>query len=229
MPSGELKAYTNNKSHRWYYVNGSARKYLSRNNRTLAEKLALKKYLFLRKKELLEDKNNINNRLILLDSKCHEEMEKFLNSASYFELLPKNINRQEDWRNEEFKTNPLYPEQRNVPCPSGNFVRSKSEVFIDMALSQAGIPYRYECELILGKQNYYPDFTILHPGTGEVIYWEHFGKMNDPDYARSAFNKMRKYYENGLIPGKNLIVTFETRGNPFTFNEAQAALTMMKL
>ncbi|WP_294214104.1 hypothetical protein [Pseudobutyrivibrio sp.] len=230
LPAGELMAYTNNGSHRWYYVNKGARKYLSRGNRSLAEKLAYKKYLLLRKNELLEEKSNINQHLLLFDKCAHAEIEKFLNNSSYFELLSKHIcTEHTGWINEKFNTNPFYPEQRTVPCPSGNIVRSKSEVFIDMALTQHGIPFRYECELLLGKQVYYPDFTIKHPVTGEIIYWEHFGKMDDPEYAKAAFNKLRIYHESGLILGKNLIVTFETKSNPFTFKEAEAALAMMKL
>ena len=35
------------------------------------------------------------------------------------------------------------------------------------------IPFRYECALTLGNTTVYPDFTIMHPNTGELIYREH--------------------------------------------------------
>jgi len=63
-----------------------------------------------------------------------------------------------------------------------NHNRYKSEVFIDMALFTNNIPFRYECALELGHSTLYPDFTIRHPKTGEICYWEHFGLMDDPSY-----------------------------------------------
>lgn len=161
---------------------------------------------------------------------AQKEFEKFLQDKSYFELLNKNTSNAEvAWENLEYKTNPYYPEQCNVPCPSGHSVRSKSEAFIDLALSNRGIIFRYECELVLEKQTYYPDFTLINPNTKELVYWEHFGMMDDAGYAKTAFNKMKAYYEHGLVPGKNAIFTFETRSNPFTYAEAEAALALMKL
>ena len=60
-------------------------------------------------------------------------------------------------------------------------MRSKSEAMIAMSLYVQKIPYRYECELKLGSITLFPDFTIRHPETGEIFYWEHFGMMDKPD------------------------------------------------
>ena len=57
---------------------------------------------------------------------------------------------------------------------------------------------------------FYPDFTILHPKTYEIYYWEHFGMVDIPNYSRNAFNKLNIYTSNGIIPTINLITTFET-------------------
>ena len=54
MPEGELKAYNNNGSSRWFYINGDKRVYLSRSNKDIAKKLAMKKYYLLKKQLLLE-------------------------------------------------------------------------------------------------------------------------------------------------------------------------------
>ena len=98
-----------------------------------------------------------------------------------------------------------------------------------MALNQHHIPYRYECELVLGKSTFYPDFTIKHPVTDEILYWEHFGLMEDKLYCQNAYRKLQVYADNGIIPGKNLIVTFETRNNPFSYSDAEVALTQLHL
>ena len=48
----------------------------------------------------------------------------------------------------------------------------------------------------------YPDFTFLSPKTGEEIYWEHDGRMDDPEYARKAIKKIETYEKNGIFQGK---------------------------
>ena len=76
---------------------------------------------------------------------------------------------------------------------SGNTLRSKSETIIDMLLFQTRIPYRYECPIILGTHIIYPDFTIRHPITGKIFYWEHFGQMDNSEYYPKACDKLRLY------------------------------------
>ena len=76
------------------------------------------------------------------------------------------------------------------------------------------IPFRYECPLELGNTTLYPDFTIMHPKTGELIYWEHFGMMDDPAYCKNVFSKLNLYVANGIIPNINLITTYETKDFP---------------
>jgi hypothetical protein len=53
--------------------------------------------------------------------------------------------------------------------------------------------------------------------------------MDDKSYSQNAYGKLQLYSDNGIIPGKNLIVTFETRKNPFSFSDAEAALTQLHL
>jgi hypothetical protein len=228
MPEGELKAYKNNGSSKWYYINDDKRVYLSRTNKDLARKLATKKYYLLKKQLLLEQKYKIESQSTL-PCKAQKEFEGFLMDNNYCDLLGDRSEKGDgDWENQNYKTNPYYVEQCNVSCLSGHMVRSKSEAFIDMALVEQGIPFRYECELVLGGQVYYPDFTLRIPDTGKIIYWEHLGRMDDADYARNAFNKMKVYYDYGLIPGHNMIYTFETKNNPFTYADAEAELKKLK-
>lgn len=81
------------------------------------------------------------------------------------------------------------------------------------------IPYRYEAALKLGNIMYYPDFTIRHPKTGEIFYWEHFGMMDKKEYAKNAYSKLEVYHRYGIIPGVNLIMTFETKDHPLGMDE----------
>ena len=67
---------------------------------------------------------------------------------------------------------------------------------------------------MLGDCPYYPDFTIRHPQTGDIFYWEHFGMMDIPEYASNAFSKLHVFANYGIISGVNLITTFETSEYP---------------
>ena len=142
MPEGELKIYSNHGSTRWYYSNENGREYLPRESKLFAEKLARKKYLMFKKNALLEDRENVQKRAVEM-TRAKEKFQEFLNDKNYYELLPERqqaMNVPELWENQKYNSNPYYPEQLTVPCPSGNIVRSKSEVFIDMVLTQHGIP-----------------------------------------------------------------------------------------
>lgn len=90
----------------------------------------------------------------------------------------------------------------------GEKVRSKSERFIADALFEFNLDYRYEQKLVLNEYTFHPDFTIINPLNGSLYYWEHLG-MNDPEYTVDWLNRKEVYVNNGIIPGKNLIVTTE--------------------
>lgn len=97
----------------------------------------------------------------------------------------------------------------------GERVRSKSEVIIADILYREGIPYRYEYPLQLkGWGRIYPDFTVLNVRKRKEIYWEHLGMMDDSNYVENALQKIALYEQNGIFPGENLILTYETRKNP---------------
>ena len=62
----------------------------------------------------------------------------------------------------------------------------------------------------------HPDFYCLNLRTHREFAWEHFGMMDDPDYAARATEKLELYAENGFFPGKNLIITMETSAKPLS-------------
>ena len=233
LPTGELAVYQNRKRYyRYFYYDGTSKQYLSSKEKTLAQKLTYKKYLTL-KKNYLESKITAINSYTDLTQDSLKELNFFLSNKGYLSLLKQVDCIKEtpfsNWQKEKYNTNPNFIEQLTYACPSGNHVRSKSEVFIDMVLYQHNIPYRYEAELKLGNHSYYPDFTIMHPLTNEIIYWEHFGMMDEPEYRRKAYNKLSYYGAHNIIPGNNLIATFESKKNPFSFSQAEATLTQMNL
>lgn len=61
---------------------------------------------------------------------------------------------------------------------------------------------------------FYPDFTCLNKRTRQEFIWEHFGMMDNPNYARNAIEKQRSYAAAGYIPGISFIATTETTDLP---------------
>ena len=127
------------------------------------------------------------------------------------------------WVGKQFKEDsPIYTTAR------GERVRSKSEVLIADALTRHGIPYRYEYPVELhrtsgasSKVTFYPDFLCLNVRTRSEFYWEHFGRMDDPEYSNKTASKLRLYTENGIIPGRNLIITMETADSPLSSRQIE--------
>lgn len=107
---------------------------------------------------------------------------------------------------------------------SGNLVRSKSESLIDMLLYTHKIPFRYKCALQLGDITLYPNFTIRHPYTGHIFYWEHFGRMDDPTYCKNTYNKLQLYSSHRIIPSIHLITTYETQEYPLSTHTVEKVI-----
>ncbi len=56
-----------------------------------------------------------------------------------------------------------------------------------------------------------PDFTIKRPRDGRLIFWEHFGMVNDDRYMEGNRKKLTEYESVGIVPWENLIITYNQR------------------
>ena len=129
------------------------------------------------------------------------------------------------WLKVEYRRKKLPDDAQPFYTDNNEHVRSKSEVIIANTLKAAGVPYRYEFPLLMDKNaadpdfpdydfcRLHPDFYCLNLRTRGEFAWEHFGMMNNPEYASRASEKLALYAENGFFPGKNLIITMETTKN----------------
>lgn len=100
-------------------------------------------------------------------------------------------------------------------------VRSKSEVLIADALARYGIPYLYECPLSFGGKTIFPDFTLPDPILRQDVYFEHLGMMDNGFYGGDAVDKLGLYRKNGIVPGKRLILSFESYRNPLNITQIE--------
>ena len=129
------------------------------------------------------------------------------------------------WEAEEFEHKPISEDTPEYYTDRGEQVRSKSEILIANMLNQRGIPYRYECAIYLDNNTkFFPDFTILNVRKRKVIYHEHFGMMNDPDYCESVVYKLASYNRNGYFLGDDLTCTWESEKHPFNVREFERTI-----
>lgn len=221
LPDGKLICCDNKDgTYKWYCSDGHQKIYIPKKNRQLAEQLATKKYLALQLEELSNEKKSIDfylkhhhlppNKATQLITE-HPEYANLL--TSYFTPLSQEL---KEWASAPYDHNPKFPEQLIHKSSSGNLVRSKSETLIDTLLYINKIPFRYESALHLEDITLYPDFTIRHPQTGRVYYWEHFGLMDDEKYSKNAYSKLQIYSSHGIIPTIQLITTYETKDCPLS-------------
>ena len=112
------------------------------------------------------------------------------------------------WLNQPVNTNPRYLEHLTYPTKSGIFVRSKEEVLISNALTDNGIPHKFEVVHKVGGLHFYPDFTIRNPYTGKQFILEHHGAFHIEKYGETAHKKIVAYNDEGLILNDTLIITY---------------------
>lgn len=224
-PPGSISCVKNGNYDKFYYHYNNQTRHLRNQEKSLIDQLMKKKYLSSLLKDLIHEKNCIDSYLKKSES-YHSSCSKFFDSNSrYSKYLStsyhyanSHIN---EWANASFEQNTRYPEHLIHNTYSGHMVRSKSESLIDSALYLNKIPFRYECKLTLDDITFFPDFTIMHPESGKLFYWEHLGMMDDPVYIQKTFSKLQVYASFGIIPSINLILTSETKDSPFTSLQAE--------
>lgn len=231
-PEGELAIYRCKKQRRYYQIKRdfhgkkSTRTEIHKDNRELAEKLAVKAYYTARVAEI-ENKLAVCRNILQLTDTGEDQVEKLISDPDFFELIRPYYKSYSDkfseWANTGYTKNTNHPESLTINTPHGK-VRSKSEYIIFSELDKYNIPARYECLLKIGNTELYPDFMIRHPVTGELYIWEHLGLMDDPDYIENFKKKLSTYASAGYYLGVNLIITTETSGHPIDISYVDAMI-----
>lgn len=119
------------------------------------------------------------------------------------------------WSKIQERQNTSFPEGLRYQAAGGMY-RSKSEMVIAMQLARFEIPFKYEPSIELGSFRFCPDFLVLNPLDGELVYWEHLGLLDKEDYRRSTERKLALYHAGGIRLGDNLILTCDGEAAPLS-------------
>lgn len=217
-PKGKLRLSKKGERTQYYYIEeDKTETYIRKGNETLISRLAQKPYdeevIKLAKRRLQQikkiTKDYSDNEIEEIFYKQHPARQRFIQP-----IEPTWEERLEEWMQKEYAGKEFSVEAPVIFTEKGERVRSKSEKILADYFAKQGIAYKYEKPLYLkGMGTIYPDFTFLSKKTGEEIYWEHNGMMNDPVYARNAIRKWGAYLQNGIFQGERLILTYETEQN----------------
>lgn len=189
-------------------------KFIKSSERDLAVKLAQKEYdqKFLKalKRTFVQDKQFESGDTLQNLLQVYEKLPpaKKLLVTPY--LLP-DAEFLKKWTENEQGNQNSYPFSETYTTEKGEYVRSKTEKMIADKLFYKNILYKYEAPLSLKHYGtVFPDFTILNLRTRTIYYLEHFGMMDNPEYCKSALDKIDAYQKNGYLLGNQLQITMES-------------------
>ena len=129
------------------------------------------------------------------------------------------------WLDRQYSPGTFAEDAPHLYTSSGVRVRSKSEIIIADTYSRLKIPSLYENPIKLRSDGRFitvrPDFTLLNVRTREQFLHEHFGMIDNPQYADQFIRKIELYEKNGIFLGKNLLVTWESSTHPLNSRQVE--------
>ena len=219
---GTLNIWAARDSKRYYRNVEGKREYLGEDKQVDVRKLARKQY-FLNMKKAVENELEQVRQCIDRLKACSDVNDVYdaLDDSIKHHIIPMKHTDEDEvlkWQ----KKNSYLKDRKQLSGQNktlkGEYVKSKSEVIIADRLTYYGVPYVYEVTTAkdafeeMGR----PDFLILNKRTKKEYFWEHLGRMGDPQYAAKNQVKMEQFARQGILPGKNLIVSFECGERPLS-------------
>ncbi len=205
--------------HRQYINKKLTQKYLREEESMLASKLAEKSYAKKCIACIQKELRQLYGFIETYDPQAGDNILSSINPGAAAILEPiSDIDYKLDraWTLKSDQSFSSYKSNLIFQSRKGDLVRSKSELMIADDLYFAELLYQYEKALHLSSGiTLHPDFTSVGKD-GNIYYWEHVGGLENPEYASDFLRKMYLYAQDGIIPGKNLILSFESQKNPLT-------------
>ncbi len=227
MPDGQLRISHNGNIVKYYCHTGDKR-YLNKSDYPLVVALAQKDYYH---KILSSAKIQYKHIKQLLDYYNPSEFESvYDNLNAYRQSLVTPVIQPIDvfvkeWESVEYGKRIFDGDSPEIYTERGERVLSKSEKILADKFSLMRVPYRYEFPITLSTiGEIHPDFTLLNKQTRCEFFWEHLGRMDDPEYAEKATQRILAYEKDGYILGKNLLVTFETQRQPLNMRFVESLI-----
>lgn len=191
--------------------------------RALAQKFYNKKLLRLMKNQL----SDINKFIQKLSARDLSQVYKNLTNCKKDLVEPVSLADEEyvkRWEAVEYEGKEFLEDSPDFFTLRGEKVRSKSEIIIADTLFRLGIPYKYEFPVKLKTFTAHADFYCLNIRKRKAFVWEHFGMMDNAEYADRTARKLFQYQKSGFFPGRNFIFTMETKNCPVSSKDVESVV-----
>lgn len=221
LPKGKLIGYFNNGKYQYYHSESVNGKYIRQGigkNIHMKKQLARKEYLMKVIPILDANIKVLSSALSGYQSITPEsvismmsDIYKSLPMQYYTDKLSRTAKLSEElqqWMDAPFDQSTYNPHEKIHTTSRNLKVRTKSELIIAEILYMYNIAFHYEERIYIKGRRYAPDFTIKLPD-GRIYYWEHVGLTNDAFYMYDHYDKLRNYQYKGIVPWKNLILTYD--------------------
>ena len=218
LPAGWINIrYQNGKTFYYHAKYKSKDRFLTKADAVLIRQLLQKRYL----KEVLKAAKNelaaLSKMLNLYPDDLPEELYEKLPEELRAGVEPVILGNDQDvreWMAEPYVGKPFKEGAPVYKTIRGERVRSKSEVMIADRMFFRGVPYKYECPIMIEGQVIHPDFSMKRRSDNKLIYHEHCGKMDDPEYVNDLVERVNLYNQAGILQGDRLTFSFETADKP---------------
>ena len=221
VPKGYLRFKKKGKKTEYYYkdaTTGPGGRYIRKDEKKLAQQIAQRDYDMQVKKYAASRISAIEEFLKIYSKTSLKELYEETHPHRRDLIEPVILSDEEyvkRWQEKTYQGKGFEEDAPEILTEKGERVRSKSEKIIADQLYAMGVPYRYECPIVLsGSIKVYPDFTILKMPERKEVYLEHLGMMDDEGYLNTTLMKMNTYEKNGIVLGVNLFITYETKNRP---------------
>lgn len=195
------------------------KEYLPKKERKTARKLAQEEYDRKLLKTMQKQIKTLEHFLKNYDPDAIPDLYGNLSAAKrdlVHPIVPTPQDYAASWQETTYERKEIHLQEEHY-TEKGERVRSKSEKIIADKLYLENIPYHYERPLFVeGLGMIHPNFCILNVRTGKEWLWEHCGMMDSERYYNDFVKRQNAYFEEGYIPGENLILTFESRSQPIS-------------
>ena len=217
LPEGGINIKLHGKKPYYYQHTNASDKYLSQKDTALIRQLVQKDHINKAIKAAKHEAEVLKKDIIGYPKDTMEKVYETLPEERRKYASPLILSDEEyakAWLALPYEPKPFSKDAPEYYTMKGERVRSKIEVIIADRLYIKGIPYKYECPVVIDGVVFHPDFTILRLSDRKVLYHEHFGKMGDAGYVEDMIDRVNKYARAQIFLGDRLFFTFESESQP---------------
>ena len=217
-PPGRLRVSHRGEKSSYYHCDSTENKngiYIPKSNLGFASALAQKQYDERIIEAAAQEMKALQGYLRNIPAMAVESIYDSLPASRQKLVIP--INEPDEAYRARWLSQPLPYQSTRMAAPAlvtetGMLLDSKAEYVISTQLDKRNIAFIPQFPVYLeGNKIIYIDFKVLNLRTRSEFYWEHLGMLDSEEYRSKSLPRLNELIMNGYIPGKNLILSWESK------------------